>query len=129
MTPSAQFADSVRSGAKRQTIRARGKRPPPKPGEIAHLYQGLRTKHVTCGGVDALQWARRPDKLIEGLKAWSARQLPAVLAQRVAALQAAGRLAPEVTPAAVIARAAPTLNPASFNALRGAFVFLDKLPC
>lgn len=83
----------------------------------------------TCGGVDALQWARRPDKLIEGLKAWSARLLPPVLAQRVAALQAAGRLAPDVTPAAVIARAAPTLNPASFDALRAAFVFLDQLPC
>lgn len=50
----AQFADAVRSGAKRQTIRARGKRPPPKPGEIAHLYQGLRTKHVTLLGKHAI---------------------------------------------------------------------------
>lgn len=40
-----QFAAVIRSGEKRQTIRARGKRPPPKPGQIAYLYTGLRT---TC---------------------------------------------------------------------------------
>jgi hypothetical protein len=42
-----QFAEAVRSGAKRQTIRARGKRPAPKPGQIAHCYTGLRT-HSVC---------------------------------------------------------------------------------
>lgn len=42
-----QFADAVRAGSKRQTIRARGKRPQPQPGQIAYLYTGLRT---TCVG-------------------------------------------------------------------------------
>lgn len=45
-----QFADSVRSLQKRQTIRARGKRPPPKVGDIAHLYTGLRTTSVRLLG-------------------------------------------------------------------------------
>lgn len=43
----AQFADAVRTGAKRQTIRARGKRPPPTAGQIAHCYVGLRTASVS----------------------------------------------------------------------------------
>lgn len=41
-----QFADAVRSGRKRQTIRARGKRQAPQPGQVAHLYTGLRTRDV-----------------------------------------------------------------------------------
>lgn len=43
----AQFADAVRTGAKCQTIRARGKRPPPTAGQIAHCYVGLRTRSVS----------------------------------------------------------------------------------
>jgi len=46
-----RFADAVRSGVKKQTIRARGKRKPPKVGELAHCYTGLRTKHVCPLGV------------------------------------------------------------------------------
>lgn len=42
-----QFGDAIRSGAKRQTIRARGKRKPPKAGEIAYCFTGLRTQHVS----------------------------------------------------------------------------------
>ncbi len=38
----AQFADQVRSGEKRQTIRARGKRRPPRVGEPLMLYTGMR---------------------------------------------------------------------------------------
>ncbi len=38
-----QFADDVATGAKRQTIRARGKRRPPKVGEQLQLYTGMRT--------------------------------------------------------------------------------------
>lgn len=43
----ARFAEAVRSGAKRQTIRSRGKRPPPKTGLVAYLYAGRWTKHVS----------------------------------------------------------------------------------
>ena len=39
-----QFARPVIDGAKRQTIRARGKRRRPLPGEWVHCYTGLRTR-------------------------------------------------------------------------------------
>lgn len=42
-----QFAEAVRTGAKRQTIRQRGKRKPPKAGDIAHCFTGLRTQQVS----------------------------------------------------------------------------------
>jgi hypothetical protein len=41
-----QFGSAVRSGEKRQTIRAHGKRPPPKVGDWAYCYTGLRTQNV-----------------------------------------------------------------------------------
>lgn len=41
-----QFAATIRLGAKTQTIRAHGKRPPPKVGDTAYCYTGLRTKNV-----------------------------------------------------------------------------------
>ncbi|MCK9987636.1 MAG: hypothetical protein AzoDbin1_04108 [Azoarcus sp.] len=41
-----RFGDLIRTGHKCQTIRSRGKRPPPKPGQIAHCYTGLRTQDV-----------------------------------------------------------------------------------
>lgn len=41
-----QFAAAIRSGAKAQTIRANGKRKPPKVGELAYCYTGLRTRDV-----------------------------------------------------------------------------------
>lgn len=39
----AQFADAVKRGEKRQTIRARGKRNPPRVGDPLFLYTGMRT--------------------------------------------------------------------------------------
>jgi hypothetical protein len=39
-----RFADAVASGAKRQTIRANGKRRHARPGEALQLYTGMRTK-------------------------------------------------------------------------------------
>lgn len=41
-----QFGPAVRSGSKAQTIRAHGKRPPPKVGDWAYCYTGLRTRDV-----------------------------------------------------------------------------------
>lgn len=41
----AQFADQVKNGEKRQTIRARGKRRPPRVGEPLMLYTGMRTQY------------------------------------------------------------------------------------
>ena len=39
-----QFADDVESGVKRQTIRGKRKNPP-RVGQTAHLFTGLRTKN------------------------------------------------------------------------------------
>lgn len=50
-----QFADAVRDGTKRQTIRAHGKRATPKPGQIAHCYTGLRTEFVRVLGKFPIQ--------------------------------------------------------------------------
>lgn len=41
-----QFAAAIRSGTKAQTIRANGKRKPPKAGDLAYCYTGLRTQDV-----------------------------------------------------------------------------------
>lgn len=41
----AQFADQVKNGEKRQTIRARGKRRAPRVGEPLMLYTGMRTQY------------------------------------------------------------------------------------
>ncbi|MBK6742478.1 MAG: hypothetical protein IPG66_05665 [Hydrogenophilales bacterium] len=61
-----RFAPAIQSGAKCQTIRARGKRRPPKVGEALQLYQGLRTKEakkllgkVACTSVEAISISPR----------------------------------------------------------------------
>lgn len=41
-----QFSGAIRAGTKTQTIRAHGKRPPPKVGDLAYCYTGLRTQGV-----------------------------------------------------------------------------------
>lgn len=41
----ARFAPSVEDGTKRQTIRACGKRRPPRRGEQLQLYTGMRTRN------------------------------------------------------------------------------------
>ncbi|MFN3987621.1 MAG: phage protein GemA/Gp16 family protein [Rhodocyclaceae bacterium] len=77
--------------------------------------------------VDALQWSQRPDKVIEGLKAFAARQLPQRLAARVESMRAAGTLPQQVTADALPALVSPTLNPAGFDALRAAWLHLDGM--
>lgn len=53
----ARFASSVEDGTKRQTIRAAGKRRPPRPGEQLQLYTGMRSRNcrllrsATCAAV------------------------------------------------------------------------------
>jgi len=57
---SARFADTVARMEKRQTIRARGKRRPPRPGEPLQLYTGMRTvqcrklAEVVCASVEPI---------------------------------------------------------------------------
>lgn len=45
------FGEPVRTGVKRQTIRAKGKRPVPKVGALAYCYTALRTPFVRALGV------------------------------------------------------------------------------
>lgn len=64
-----EFADLVRSGAKRQTIRI-ARKTPIKPGDQLHLFTGMRTKScerlrtVACIGVDDLTIG--PDLVVGG---------------------------------------------------------------
>lgn len=52
-----QFAELIRNRQKRHTIRARGKRKPPKVDDTLHLYTGMRTSECRkigefrCSGV------------------------------------------------------------------------------
>jgi hypothetical protein len=46
-----RFAEPVRTGLKRQSIRAKGKRPVPRVGTLAFCYTGLRTPQVRALGV------------------------------------------------------------------------------
>lgn len=48
------------------------------PSESALVAWGKR-----MGKVDALQWQRRPDVLVEGLKTWAMRHLPAWVEQQI----------------------------------------------
>lgn len=59
------------------------------------------------GGVDALQWMQRPDKLVEALKAFGARELGPRIDARIAELVAAGRLPAGTTAARLSERLTP----------------------
>ncbi len=56
----ARFANAVMALEKRQTIRVRGKRQPPKVGDSLFLYTGMRTAScrklatVTCASVEQI---------------------------------------------------------------------------
>lgn len=79
-------------------------------------------------GVDDLHWSHASiASLIEGLKGWAARALPAALEQRMARLSAASRIDPRNTVGGLLARAAPTLRPDTFDALHAAWEHLEEL--
>lgn len=78
-------------------------------------------------GVDDLRWTRRPDKVIEGIKIWAARQLPAKLEERMARHQSTGQISPHATVGTLSAWLRPTLNPTTFDALVYVWKYLDKL--
>ncbi|WP_418648848.1 regulatory protein GemA [Thauera butanivorans] len=92
------------------------------PSEAALASFGKR-----ISGVDALQWTRRTDKLIEGIKTWAARELPAKLEQRLHALQATGKLPVGMTVAGLVSGVSPTLDSSTFTALQRAWWYLDKV--
>lgn len=80
----------------------------------------------TCG-VDALQWARRLDKLIEGIKAWSARELETRLAARFNTLQARGVPTGAGSLATLLEGIGGARKPDSFNVLQEAWEYLDQV--
>lgn len=72
----AQFADAVASGAKRQTIRATGKRRHARAGDPLQLYTGMRSK--SCRKLlDAVCVQAVPVHISEdGAVTWAGSQLP-----------------------------------------------------
>ena len=51
----AQFADAVKSGEKRQTIRARGKRNPPRVGDLLFLYAGIGERKLATAACTSVE--------------------------------------------------------------------------
>lgn len=87
------------------------------PSESALAAYGKRQ-----GKVDALQWQRRPDLLIESLKAWAMRHLPAYVELRLQALgQAEVRAMLNPANDAPLARAVRGLREAQRDGLTGLF--------
>ena len=78
-------------------------------------------------GVDYLRWVRNMEPVIEGLKAWAARKLPAALQAKLDSLKAAGLMLPGASVGRVLERVAPTLRPDSFDALWAGWEHLKTL--
>lgn len=79
-------------------------------------------------GVDDLRWAGpRIGELIEALKAWVARVLPEALSVRLARMQQAGLVTADLDVSGLLMQAAPNLGPATFDALRAAWEYLNTL--
>ncbi len=76
-----QFAEKVESGEKLQTIRAKGKRRPARPGEALQLYTGMRTKScrklrdAVCHRVLDIEIRRIPESVILTLETGERRRL------------------------------------------------------
>lgn len=81
-------------------------------------------------GIDDLHWADggRCYRLIETLKKWAQRELPALLSNRLQQLQAAGLIDPRNTLAGLLeACAGPTRRPDTFDAMRDAWDYLEQI--
>lgn len=72
----ARYVEHIRSGRKRHTIRAEGKRRHARPGERVQLYTGMRTKACRkimpdplCTKVESIEMARVPLILPNGEEA------------------------------------------------------------
>lgn len=72
-------------------------------------------------GVDDLSWVRNMEPVIEGLKAWAARALPAAIQARMEALSAAGVAVPWASVRELARSQAPKRSPDGFDALLAAW--------
>ncbi len=82
-------------------------------------------------GIDDLHWADggRCYRLIETLKKWAQRELPAHLATRLQQMQQAGLIDPRNTLAGLLERCAgPARRTDTFDVLQAAWFYLDQLP-
>lgn len=82
-------------------------------------------------GIDDLHWADggRCYRLIETLKKWAQRELPAHLATRLQQMQQAGLIDPRNTLAGLLERCAGhTRRTDTFDVLQAAWFYLDQLP-
>lgn len=78
--------------------------------------------------VDDLHWAGgKIHVLIETLKKWAQRKLPAALAARLTRLQKSGQVDARNTISSLMEIAAPTRNPTTFEAQWFAWEYLDNL--
>lgn len=81
-------------------------------------------------GIDDLHWAYgwRCHRLIETLKKWAQRELPVLLTSRLQQLQAVGLIDPRNTLAGLLQSCAgPTRRPDTFEAMRAAWDYLDRI--
>jgi hypothetical protein len=81
-------------------------------------------------GIDDLHWADgwRCHRLIETLKKWAQRELPALLTSRLQQLQAAGLIDRRNTLQGLLERCAgPARRPDTFEAMRDAWDYLDRI--
>lgn len=78
-------------------------------------------------GVDDLAWAGpRIAELIEALKKWAVRVLPAALDARIAQARQAGSLSADMDRPGVLLTAAPNRRPDTFDALNAAWEWLGE---
>ncbi len=97
-------------------------------GEVRNPSEAALAAYVKrMAKVDDLNWAGyRMEPLIESLKAWAARALPAALERRLGALQAAGIIDPRYTVRALQGLVAPTRDRETFDSLNAAWEYLDE---
>lgn len=80
-------------------------------------------------GIDDLHWAdgHRRERIIETLKKWAARVLPARLEARLTHLEQTGRIPPDTTLAGLLLAIAQTRRPDTYAALRRVWDHLSEL--
>lgn len=99
-------------------------------GEVDHPSEAALAAYAKrIAGIDDLHWAdgHRRERIIETLKKWAARVLPARLEARLTRLKQAGRIPPDTTLAGLLLAIAPTRRPDTYEALRRVWDHLSEL--
>lgn len=95
-------------------------------GVVRDASEGALAAYVRRqAGVDDLRWVRDMAPIIEGLKGWAARKLPAALEARMMTLRAAGHVLPWDSGSALV-RASSTRGSGTFDALEAAWQKLKE---